>query len=130
MFRKLTIYIFGNPLLSFDNLPLRILPKLKKKFPQINFRTLDPNENIKPKDGKLFLIDTVIGIPEVTIINDLNCLKTDNRYTLHDLDLAFHLKLLHKIGQLKKVTIFGVPPEMSEPEALAQLTKLIREYFD
>jgi Ni,Fe-hydrogenase maturation factor len=123
---KITIYIFGNPLLDFDNLPLKLVPKLRKKFPNINFIIQDPNENIKPSnDGELIIIDTVVGINKVTVINNMDELKTDKIYSMHDFDLAFNLKLLKKIGKLRRVMIFGVPPKINTQEALKQLKELI-----
>ncbi len=121
-----TIYIFGNPLLDFDNLPIRIAPELRKKFPDIDFIIQDPNENIKPSaSGELIIIDTVVGIDEVVIINNVEKLETEKIYSMHDFDLAFNLKLLKKIGKLKKITIFGVPPGLNKRIALEQLSKLI-----
>ena len=32
------IYVLGNQILDEDSIPLKILPKLKKKFPDINFK--------------------------------------------------------------------------------------------
>lgn len=117
-----TIYIFGNELLDFDNLPLKILPNLQKKFPEINFKIQDPNENLKPINKEIHIIDTVQGIKEVKTISSLNQLNTNSSlYSLHDLDLAFNLKLLKKLGLLKKVIIFAVPQNISKKKALAQL---------
>ncbi len=126
---KKKIYIFGNPLLSFDNLPLKLIPELKKEFPQIYFVVKDPNENLKPINKELIIIDTVANIKKVTIFKDLNKIETDKTYSAHDLDLAFNLKILEKIGKLKKVLIFGIPPDIKKPEALKQLTGLIKEYL-
>ncbi len=121
-----TIYIFGNPLLNFDNLPIKLVPELRKKFPDINFIIQDPNENIKPSaNGELIIIDTVININTVIIINNIKQLETGKIYSMHDFDLAFNLKLLKKIGKLKKVKIFGVPPDLNKQTALEQLSKLI-----
>ncbi len=124
-----TIYIFGNPLLNFDNLPIKLAPELQKKFPDINFIIQDPNENIKPSaDGELIIIDTVVGIDEVVIINNVEKLEIEKIYSMHDFDLAFNLKLLKKIGKLKKVAIFGVPPELNKQTALEQLLKKLKKY--
>ena len=124
--KKLTIYIFGNELLDFDNLPIKLAPKLKKLFPAINFIIQDPNENTKlSKNGELIIIDTVMGIDKVTVINDIEKLETEKIYSMHDFDLAFNLKLLKKIGRLKKLAIFGVPPDYNSKRALIELRKKI-----
>jgi len=120
-----TIYIFGNPLLEEDSLPIKLVPELRKKFPEIKFVVQDPNENLKPEDGKLFIIDTVLGINKVEIIDNLDRIQSDKIYSAHDFDLGFNLKLLAKIGELKKVAIFGVPVKIAGKEALKQLSAKI-----
>jgi len=113
-------------MLDFDNMPLKLAPKLEKLFPEIDFIITDPSENLKPINGELIIIDTVEGIDKVILIDDIKKLKTNKIYSLHDFDLAFNLKLLQKIGKLKKVKIFGVPMGGNEEEILEQLAKLIK----
>ena len=62
---KKIIHIFGNPLLDFDNLPLKLAPKLQKIFPEIDFVITDPSENIEPINEELIIIDTVENIKKV-----------------------------------------------------------------
>ena len=38
------IFVFGNPDLEIDALPILILDDLRAKFPQIDFQFKDPNE--------------------------------------------------------------------------------------
>ncbi|MFH0929914.1 MAG: hypothetical protein V1814_01540 [Candidatus Moraniibacteriota bacterium] len=120
-----TIHIFGNPLLDFDNLPLKLSPKLEKLFPEIDFVITDPSENLKPINGELIMIDTVEGIEKVVVLDDLEKIQTGKIYSLHDFDLAFNLKLLQKIGKLKSVKIFGVPMGGDKAKILEQLKKSI-----
>jgi Ni,Fe-hydrogenase maturation factor len=124
---KKKIYIFGNPLLDFDNLPIKLAPALQEKFPEIDFVIADPNENLKPVGGELMIIDTAQGIDKVLVIEDLEKIQTEKIYSLHDFDLAFNLKLLKKIGQLQKVKIFCVPMEDEEEKILGQLEKLLMD---
>ncbi|MFH0892523.1 MAG: hypothetical protein V1867_07130 [Candidatus Falkowbacteria bacterium] len=123
------VYIFGNPLLPFDSLPLKLVPVLAKKFPGIRFLSIDPNENIKFIDKKPVIIDTIAGIKKVTVLNDIDKIIFDKIYSAHDLDLGFNLKLLAKLGYIEKVTIFGVPPGIRREEALKQLYPLIERSF-
>jgi Ni,Fe-hydrogenase maturation factor len=111
---------------NFDNLPLKLAPKLEKIFPEIDFVITDPSENIKPIDSELIIIDTVEGIGKVVLLDDLEKIKTSKIYSLHDFDLAFNLKLLQKIGKLKSVKIFGVPMNGDKEEILGQLETLIK----
>jgi Ni,Fe-hydrogenase maturation factor len=130
MKKKINIYIFGNPLLSFDSLPIKLIPDLEKKFPQIKFIQKDPNENLKPNNKKLVIIDTVSKIKEVKVFNKIEELETEKIYSAHDFDLAFNLKLLQKIGKLNNVIIFGIPSEIKKQEALNQLSCLIEFYLE
>jgi len=108
------VYIFGNPLLKSDSLPLKILPRLKKILPLINFEIVDPNENFPPKKEKdLIILDTVFGIKKPIVLDlDDPDLSFDGKKTPispHDYDLLFHLLLLKKLKRINKVIIIGVP---------------------
>lgn len=122
---KKTIYIFGNALLDFDNAPIKLMPELQKMFPEIDFIIQDPNENLKPQDKELVIIDTVVGPRDVVIIDDINKIETNSSCSMHDFDLGFNLKLLYKIGQLEKIKIYGVPMNMPADEVFLKLVKLI-----
>ena len=105
------IYVFGNPLVKEDNLPLKILPKLKKIFSQIKFKVVDPNENFPPRnEKKLIILDTVQGLkqPKIIKLTDLQELKKTPNST-HDYDLGMHLLLLKKLKKIKSVKIIGLP---------------------
>jgi len=121
------ILVFGNPLVEKDNLALKLIPKLKKEFPKIEFKHLDPNENLESeiKDGKLVILDVVEGIDKIMIINDIDKLKVDKIYSMHDFDLGYNLKLLKKIGKLDSVEIIGLPMKMSEDEAFEGVKKML-----
>lgn len=127
MKKKKIIHILGNPLLDFDNLPLKLAPKLEKAFPEIDFVITDPFENLDPIDGELIIIDTVESIKKVAMMDDLEKIQTGSIFSLHDFDLAFNLKLLQKIGKLKKVKIFGVPMEGNKKEIMEQLAREIKK---
>jgi len=104
------IYVFGNPLVKEDSLPLRLLPDLEKIFPEIDFIVTDPNENFPPKGEKdLIILDTVLGIKEPMIL-DLDDLQKQKKTPIspHDYDLLFHLILLKKRKLIEKVTIIAL----------------------
>ena len=136
---KKIIYIFGNPLLPFDNIPLKLVPKLAEYFPEIEFIIQDPNENLEPQNGELVIIDTVegacpapsmgrCGVKKISVITDIDKIKHEPSCSLHDFDLGFNLKLLAKIGKLKKIKIFGVPMKIDEEKALKRLAELIKKH--
>lgn len=94
-----------------DNLPLRLLPALKRKFPWIIFIELDPTENFKTSSkNPLVIIDTVVGIDKVTLFKNLDFFANQNTVTAHDYSLIFHLKFLKKLGGIPRdVWIIGIP---------------------
>lgn len=119
------VYIFGNPLLPFDSLPLKLAPRLADALPEFEFVIADPNENLRPENKELFIIDTIEGIDKVVVIDDIDKIKIEKIYSLHDFDLGYNLKLLQKLGELERVKIFGVPMEGDEEKLLKQLIKLL-----
>ena len=112
------IYIFGNDYLENDSLPIKLKPKLEKIFPEIKFIIQDPNENLRPENGELFIIDTVIGPNKVVVIEDIEKIEREPSVSMHDFDLGFNLKLLKKIGLLKKTIIIGIPSESNLEEVI------------
>jgi len=121
-----TIYVFGNPLVKEDSLPLKLIDKLKKEFPSIEFIDFDTVEDLE-LEKELNIIDTVKGIKRVELIEDINKIITDKIYSMHDFDLGYNLKLLKKMKMIDKVRIFGIPVKISEKEAFDQLCKVIKE---
>lgn len=123
--KRRKILVFGNPLLPEDSLPIRLMGRLKKMFPDIDFVEFDPNDNIEYEGRTLEIIDTVADINKVMIITDIDSIKMPPRYSMHDFDLGSTLKLLKKMGYLDKVRIFGMPMRIREDDALSQLCVLI-----
>ncbi len=118
------VYVVGNPLVEADSLPLRLLPKLKKAFPQIVFEEADPNENFIPEEGSI-IIDTVEGIKDVRWFNSIDDFVTTKSVSPHDYDLGFHLRMLLKLHKISKVKILGVAADIS----LNKIIQVIREHF-
>jgi Ni,Fe-hydrogenase maturation factor len=102
-----------------------MIPELCKRFPEIIFKEFDPNENLEKEGRELSIIDTVEGIDRVTLITDIDSIKTSRLYSMHDFDLGYSLKLLKKLGYIDSVRILGVPMKIGKKEALEQLTDLI-----
>ncbi|OGI12399.1 hypothetical protein A3K64_01040 [Candidatus Micrarchaeota archaeon RBG_16_36_9] len=118
------VYVFGNPLVKEDSLPLKLINKLKKEFPSIEFKEFDTTEDLEIKK-ELNIIDTVKGIRKVELIEDIDKIITDKIYSMHDFDLGYNLKLLKKMKMIEKVRIFGIPVNMKEKKAFLELCKLI-----
>ena len=124
MFKK-TVYVFGNPLVKEDSMPLKLIDKLRKEFPYIEFKEFDTVEDLD-LEKELNIIDAVKGIKRVELIEDIDKIITDKIYSLHDFDLGYNLKLLKKMKMIDKVRIFGIPSNMKEKEAMKELCDVIR----
>lgn len=118
------IFIFGNIDLPNDSLPLRILPELEEKFPDILFYIKDPNEEWQDADD-IVIIDTVVGIKGITIFDSLEKFSSAPRVSVHDFDALTNLRLLQKLGKIKTVKIIGLPEDMDEANAIEQIEKLL-----
>jgi Ni,Fe-hydrogenase maturation factor len=120
----MTVFIFGNPDLPVDALPLRLVPQLQAKFPQHVFEIKDPNEEWDVPD-KLIVIDTVKGIDEIKEFHGLDSFASAPRVSMHDFDALAQLRFMQKLGKLKEVNIIGVPPEMGEQKAFEEISNLL-----
>lgn len=120
-----TIYVFGNPLVKEDSMPLKIIDKLRKEFPSLLFKEFDTVEDLD-LEKELNIIDTVKGIKKVELIEDIDKIITDKIYSMHDFDLGYNLKLLKKMKMIDKVRIFGIPSNMKEKEVMKELCDVIK----
>ena len=108
------VYVFGNKDLELDNKALIAQKKLGAIFPQIEFVEVEPNADLPfERDRQVYIMDTVEGIEEPTLIedSDLDKLINTSSVSVHDFDLGFQLKYLKKLGKLGNVTIIGLPME-------------------
>lgn len=118
------IFVFGNPDLETDSLPIKILPKLKKKFPEYTFLFQDPNEEWDTSKP-FWVIDTVVGLKEIMLFDSLKHFIGSPRMSMHDFDALTNLRFLEKLGKLPKIKIVGLPPTISENKAMDEITKLL-----
>jgi len=121
---KKRVFIFGNQDFEPDALPLLILPGLRKKIPDIEFIALDPNEEWEG-DVEIIAIDTVDGITNITVFDDLSAFVSAPRVTMHDFDALVNLQLLQKLGKIQKIKIIGLPPTMSPEKALERVSAVL-----
>lgn len=121
------VYVFGNINVDNDSLPLRIMPKLQEKFPDIEFEIKDPNEEWDVSEmEELIVIDTAVGIKKVTIFNNLDKFSKVPKVGMHDFDALTNLRYLWKLGKIKKIKIIGIPPDMEEEEAIKKVSATLR----
>lgn len=105
---------------------MKILPELRKKFPEIEFLETNAVEEIGYFGKELLIIDSADGIKNACLITDLNQLETQTRVSMHDFDLAQTLKIMKKIGKIDSVKIFCLPTSMKKSLAIKELTALIK----
>jgi Ni,Fe-hydrogenase maturation factor len=123
-----TIFCFGNPLVKEDCLPLMIIDDLQKEFPRIEFMAAcaaEDAESVARKEKELTIIDTVKGIKKVSILSDEDLLSCAG-CSLHDFDIGASIRLMKKLGMIRKATIFGIPAGYSKKKAILELKDLIR----
>ena len=122
------IFVFGNEDLEQDNLPLRILPELQKQFPDIEFIVKDPNEEWEIEGEKeIIVLDTALGIEEVTVFESLENFAKAPRVGVHDFDALTNLKFLQKLGKIKKIKIIAVPQDLNESEAVEKIVNKLSD---
>lgn len=122
----LKVYVFGNDRVEEDSIPIRILPKLRERFPELEFVEFDPTEDF-PNEKKMIILDTVMGIDNVVVFGDLDKVELEKRFSLHDFDLGMQLKIMKKMDEGFEVKIIGVPAEMNEEEAMKEVESIIHE---
>lgn len=118
------VYLVGNTLVKEDSLPLKLLPKLKKAFPKLEFVEADPNENFIPEEGSI-IIDTVVGIDQVRWFDTLDDFMQTRSVSPHDYDLMFHLRMLEKLKKITSVKILGVPVSIKMNALFDELTQIL-----
>jgi len=116
------ILVIGNEFLKEDNLAIEVAKSLKLK--DVKFHILkDVDEVINFED--VIILDVVKDLKEIKVFNNLDNFKLVKSVTSHDLDLAFHLKLLKEMGQLKNVRIIGLPQNAN----LEEIRSLLPDYL-
>lgn len=123
----MTIYVFGNPDLDFDNQAL----KVAKKIDGVDIEYIHPNQDL-PFTGQkhVVIMDTVQGIDQVTTFTkkDLDKIVTSKRTTVHDYDLGFQLRYLEKLGQLGQFTLIALP--QSNPINYDRIHSILRKLVE
>jgi len=122
------VFVFGNPDIEIDSLPVKLLPALKETFPDVEFVALDPNEDWDvPED--MIVVDTVVNTEEVAVFDDLKAFMAAPRLTCHDFDAYANLMLMMKLGKIRTVRIVGIPPGKQPDEVLSELNKALTTLF-
>lgn len=122
--QNLSISVFGNPDLPSDSVPVRLVPELQEKFPDVSFVVEDPNEIDLPKQGKWVILDTVRGLDEVSWLSVDDIVRSQGGgMTAHDYDLSTLLLLAKKLDASFEPNILGIPEGMTEKQALPNVIR-------
>lgn len=121
---KQRVYIFGNPDLEIDSLPIKLIPRLQRLYPEISFILKDPNEEWDIPEETI-IIDTALGLDKVTVFDDLESFTNTPNLSMHDFDALTNLRYMKKLGKLKKIKIIGIPPEIDPNKVLEMIGKIL-----
>jgi len=108
-------------LVEKDSVALKAAELLENKISGVEFEEFDSAEEIG--GNEIFIMDAVKGLKKPKIITNIDDIVSKKVYSVHDFDLGQSLKLLKKLGLIKKVTIFGVPKNIDKKtvEKIAEL---------
>jgi len=118
------VWVFGNPDLEIDALPIALMPEFERRYPHLAFSVHDPNEDFDMPEH-LLIIDTVQGIDRVTTFDSIEAFADTPHVTMHDFDLGMKLKWLAKLKKLPPFTLIGVPMGGERELVLAQLEPIL-----
>lgn len=113
---RIEVLVFGNPDFGPDSLPLKILPDLRRRLPDIGFTEIDPNEEWDVS-GDITVIDTVINLTGPRAFDSLDIFESAPRVSMHDFDALANLRLMQKLGKVGSVRVIALPPDISPEEA-------------
>jgi len=119
------VWLFGNPDLAQDSLPLQLKDRLVAAFPSVQFEEKDPLDEWGKIPDPLIIIDTVKGIEVVTIFHSIDEFQRAPNVTMHDFDLGTQLAFLKKLGKLPKITIIGTPQVAAPSAAFEEIRQVL-----
>jgi Ni,Fe-hydrogenase maturation factor len=119
------VLVFGNILVDEDSLAVKLIPKLVKKFRQVEFKEYDSAENLESEGRNLVILDVAKGITKVTIVDALDMLEVTHPYSMHDFDLSVTLKILKKISAIDSVKIIAIPVGYDEKKAFDEVVSAL-----
>ena len=122
------IYCFGNEFLENDSLAKEIADEIK--IDGVNFLKCDSPTDIVLEEKEIIILDVVESIDKTIIIDDINQLKDNKIYSLHDFDLSFFLQLMKKTNQINKVRIIGIPMKGNKENIKEDIIKIINKIIN
>ena len=126
---KTVVLCFGNEFVEMDKLPIVLYKELKDKIPDVEFILCESLNEILDYSNheRVFILDTVKGIQDVSIIYNIELLKERKIYTPHDFDLSLYLKLINRMKKIKNLRIIGIPVGYDKEKAKEKIKKLLNK---
>ena len=118
------LLLFGNPVLSVDNLAVNVGKELEKD----GYETLHLENPLGLLDLNLteyVIIDVAYGLKDVKLIESVDRLVLGRLCSLHDFDMAYFLKLLKQLGKLDAIRIVAIPQDMPVADAVLSVRGLL-----
>jgi Ni,Fe-hydrogenase maturation factor len=117
------ILCFGNPYIEKDSLAIKIGKELKNH----EIIICESTNDLLYQESFDYILDVAEGIKKTTIIEDVNKLKENKLFSLHDFDLSFFLKLMQKIGRIDKIKIIAVPMNYEKEKAIEEVKNILEK---
>lgn len=122
---KTALLCFGNEYLKQDNLAIIISKEIGLPNTDV-MRCYSVDDMFKVQGyDKVFILDVVKDIKEVTLITDLDKIKQKKIFSMHDFDLGFNLKLLKEVNKIKYISIIGIPQEGDKESIKKRIKEII-----
>jgi len=101
-----------------------ILASLRKAHPHIGFRKCRAGENIEEEGRNLILIDTVPGLKNVMLIDNLYSRWLDE--AAKSSKMISTLRILKGLGSIDSARVIGVPEDYDPREAARGISAAIK----
>jgi Ni,Fe-hydrogenase maturation factor len=121
------VLCFGSKILEGDDTALKVCEVLKKSRPELNVKVCDDPYEIMNYEETVIIVDVVKDLDRSRFI-DLSSVKERKIFTTHDLDLSFFLKIFAEVKP-RKISILGIPWKKPLDEVIADVEKLLDEFY-
>ncbi|NJL44037.1 MAG: hypothetical protein HC945_01805 [Nitrosarchaeum sp.] len=119
-----SVYVFGNEWLGQDRSAVDLIVELERRGVDC-VHVRDPQELVpRLQAGEVVtLLDVALGVDRPVLFDDLKLLEQGRVFSMHDVDLAFLLRLLDAMGVLRpgQVRIVAVPLKGANVEEVLAL---------
>lgn len=102
-------------------LPLSFLPRLRERFPQVEFKEADSDTDLEEEGPNLVTIDVSEDVGEITVLDDLESLS------FREMGLPMTLKMLMKIKAVESAVMIRVPAGYDENESFEKVSAIISD---